>query len=141
MDDWNLFLIARKGNEGLENQLTEMLAYLLQEQPAVIPAFLTATTPPLQPLDVEWQIETQRTIPDGFLDLVLEAPGALVILESKLGSFTDFAQISKYARYARARKADSRAIILVTREHEDFPLGVEAEANGEVALVNLRWWD
>lgn len=141
MHEKNLFLLARKGNEGRENQLTEMLAYLLQEERAVIHAFLAAAQPELPVVEAEWQIETQRTIPAGFLDLVLVCPRALVIVESKLGSFTDYEQIAKYARYARSVPAEHRTIILVTREPEDYPVGVELEAGGQVDLVNLRWWD
>lgn len=33
----NIFLISRKGHERDENQLTEMLAYLFQEERALVP--------------------------------------------------------------------------------------------------------
>jgi hypothetical protein len=38
----NIFLIGRKGHEGDENQLTEMLAWLFQQEPQLVPAWLAS---------------------------------------------------------------------------------------------------
>ncbi|HUP32714.1 MAG TPA: hypothetical protein VM184_06730, partial [Gaiellaceae bacterium] len=135
----NIFLIARKGHEADENQLTEMLAYLFQEEPELIPEWLSS-------LGIEegaegWEIETQRAIPGGFLDLVLFSPGkALVIMESKLGTTTSFEQIGKYIAYAKGYPvAGARALVFTTQSPEPWPNGVEMAAADDVRLVLRRW--
>jgi hypothetical protein len=141
----NIFVIGRKGHEGDENQLTEMLAYLFQEEPSLIPEWLQSLKIPVQGNE-DWQIETQRAVPGGFLDLVLFAPGkALVIIESKLGSTTDFPQLKKYISYAKRVKVSGPKVLLFTTQHvEPWPAGVEAEADDEdpsmrVKLLLCRW--
>lgn len=137
----NLFTIGRKGHEGDENQLTEMLAYLLQEEASLISTWVASLGLPIGDVD-EWRVETQRAIPGGgFLDLVLHAPSqALVIVESKLGSNTDFSQISKYIAYAKSvRVSGPKSLIFTTQHPEPWPPGVEAEAGDEVTLVLRRW--
>ena len=69
------------------------------------------------------------------------APDVLVIIESKLGSVTDYRQIAKYLGYAREQPASQRGLILLTREIEALPAGVEEVAAGEVELRRMRWWD
>jgi hypothetical protein len=136
----NLFLIGRKGHEGDENQLTEMLAYLFQEERGLIPAWLSSLGLPLEGVD-GWDLETQRFVPGGFVDLVLFVQGeALVIVESKLGSTTSFDQIAKYVAYARSLPVSTvKAIVFTTQNPEPWPPGVEREAADEVTLVLRRW--
>lgn len=135
----NLFSIGRR--EGDENQLTEMLAYLLQEERGLTGQLLIALGLPADP-HAPWQVETQRAIPNGFLDLVAFVPGqALVILESKLGSFTDFAQMAKYIDYAAAQPvAGLRALVFTTQHPEAWPAGIAEHARSHgVLLFEPRW--
>jgi hypothetical protein len=76
----NIFRIARRGSADDEDQLTELLACLIQEEPEVAPALL-------RQLGFEGQscsATTQRRIQDGRLDLEIKAPGISVVIESKL---------------------------------------------------------
>ncbi|MHB1244288.1 MAG: hypothetical protein ACYC1P_12960, partial [Gaiellaceae bacterium] len=76
----NLFTVGRKGHRGDENQLTEMLAYLLQEEPSSIAELVEEMGIPSAD-GWKWRHETQRAVPDGFLDLAMYVPRqALVIL-------------------------------------------------------------
>lgn len=136
----NLFAIGRKGHEGDENQLTEMLAYLFQEEDNLIRHWLASLDIVVDGID-GWQVETQRSVPGGFLDLVLFAPGqAIAIIESKLGSTTDFQQIAKYVSYAKLVNASGpKALIFTTQSPEPWPPGVEQQAGDEVKLVLRRW--
>lgn len=135
----NLFSIGRR--EGNENQLTEMLAYLLQEEDGLAGELLLALGLAARP-GCHWEVETQRGIPSGFLDLVLGAPGeAFVIIESKLGSYTDYAQMAKYIEYAAELPVTGlRALVFTTQQPEPWPPGIEAlaEARG-VFLADRRW--
>jgi hypothetical protein len=136
----NLFAIGRTGHKGDENQLTEMLAYLFQEEEGLAESWLASLDLPVSGID-GWQVETQRSVTGGFLDLVIFSPGqAIVIVESKLGSTTDFQQIAKYIAYAKSVKASGpRALVFTTQNPEPWPLGVELEAGEEVTLVLRRW--
>jgi hypothetical protein len=116
-----------------------MLAYLLQEEPQLIPEWLDSLG-----IDADglggWEVETQRSIPGGFLDLVLFIPGqAIVIVESKLGSTTDFEQISKYISYAKTSSCSLRALVFMTQHPEPWPDGSLEHAGEDVALVLRRW--
>jgi hypothetical protein len=125
----NLFVIGRKDREGDENQLTEMLAYLFQEEPGLATGWLADLGLFLDEAST-WQVETQRAVPGDFLDLVLyDRSKALVIVESKLGSTTDFAQITKYVEYVKSVAVSGpRALVFMTQHPEPWPVGVEAEA-------------
>ena len=80
-----------------------------------------------------WEVETQRAIKGGFLDLVLFSPGrALAIVESKLGSTTDYCQITKYVAYAKGVTVPGqRALVLTTQHPERWPDGVTEVAGRE----------
>lgn len=134
----NLFRIGRKGRRGDENQLTEMLAYLLQEEPQCIAEIASE----LGIGDEQgWRLDTQRAIPKGFLDLTMYVPGrAIVIIESKLGSTTDYPQLSKYIAYARDVRASLKFVVLTTQHPHAWPLGIEKFAEeANVMLLQLRW--
>ncbi len=139
-DRKNIFRIGRQGHRGDENQLTEMLAYLFQQERQLVPQCLDG-------LGIEcdvgdgWEVETQRSVPGGFLDLVLFVPGkTLVIVESKLGSTTDFQQISKYISYAKSFPASTwKALLFMPQHREPWPARIEDQASDDVALVLRRW--
>ena len=135
----NLFVIGRSRQVGSENQLTEMLAYLFQEESELAAEWLTGLGLPVEGV-AGWEAETQRAVPGGFCDLVLTAPGeAIVIVESKLGSTTTYAQIAKYMQYLNALpSARAKALVFATKQHEALPQGVAAEAP-EVLLKACRW--
>lgn len=136
----NLFTVGRKGHRGDENQLTEMLAYLLQEEPSSIAELVEEMGIPSAD-GWKWRHETQRAVPDGFLDLAMYVPRqALVILESKLGSVTDFAQLSKYVQYAGDVEAQTKALVLTTQHPHDWPAGIrEVAEKADVRLIQCRW--
>lgn len=136
----NIFLIGRQGHKGDENQLTDMLAYLFQEERDLIPQWLGALDLEIHGID-GWEVETQRSVPGGFLDLVLFSRGqALVIVESKLGSSTDFNQIAKYVSYAKSvAVVGPKALVFTTQSPEPWPEGVKEEAGEDVSLILRRW--
>jgi hypothetical protein len=93
----NIFTIARRGSADDEDQLTELLAYLFQEEPSALDAWLTS-------LGLDGELSSWRTqcvIPGGRLDFVVEHDQAVLIVESKLGSSTDYLQCSKYIDWLR----------------------------------------
>lgn len=133
-------MIGRKGHEGDENQLTEMAAYLFQEEPDLIAEWAVTLGLPVHDVTA-WEVETQRAVPGRFLDLVLFSRGrAVIVVESKLGSTTDYQQITKYIAYLKTVAAvDARALVFTTQNPEPWPAGVVEEAGDEVTLVLRRW--
>ena len=137
-DSWNIFKIARKSSRD-EDQLTDLLAWLLRAEPEVVAALLTS-------LDCDAStasVATQRRVPDGRIDLELTAEGqAAVVIESNLGSHTTHLQCKTYIEYLAALPVDDRVLVLVTQLHEDWPPGiVDFAADHEVRLARRRWWD
>jgi hypothetical protein len=134
----NVFAIARRGSSDNEDQLTELLAYLIQEEPIVADHLLA---------DFGYKAtmissRTQQSVLGGRLDLKLEAPQACVVVESKLGSTTDFAQCAKYIEHLAAKPISGRSLVLLTKFAEPWPEGVqEFAAERSVELVARRWWD
>jgi hypothetical protein len=60
----NIFLIARRGREREEDQLTELLAYLWEQEPEILSNWL-ASIDPMLALSPPWEITTQFVIPSG----------------------------------------------------------------------------
>src|SRR6266480_5386231 len=136
---WNIFSIARRGSADDEDQLTELLAYLLQEEPSlaqVLLADLGLKAP-------RCSIATQRRVEDGRLDLELDSSGHVhVVFESKLGSSTDYEQCAKYIEHLASSEVAARALVLLTKLDEHWPPGIEKlAAKRQVQLERRRWWD
>jgi hypothetical protein len=135
---WNIFLIARRGSANDEDQLTELLAYLLDADPTLRTDLLAD----LGCKAADSSLATQRRIADGRLDLEISADGAQVVIESKLRSRTTFAQCKTYIEHLARTKVPDRVLVLVTKDHEDWPAGiVELAVARNVRLVARRWWD
>jgi hypothetical protein len=136
---WNIFTIARRGSADDEDQLTELLGYLLQEEPSVARVLLADLGFKARSCSVT----TQRRVEGGRLDLELDSPGnARVVVESKLGSSTDYQQCAKYIEHLASSEPDARALVLLTKLDEAWPQGIEKlAAKRQVQLERRRWWD
>ncbi len=81
-DRKNIFLIGRR--PGDEDQLTEMLAFLWQEQPELVETWLGSLGLKWEP--GLWEIETQFVLPSGKRpDIAITTPAGKTLVESKLG--------------------------------------------------------
>ena len=81
----NIFLIGRRGHAGDEDQLTEMLAFLWQEDRQALGRWLDSLGLPADVSTAE--IETQFTIPSGKRpDILIRSNDAVPLVESKLRS-------------------------------------------------------
>ncbi len=134
----NIFRIARS-RAGPEDQLTELLAFLWQEEPELLVRWLATLG-----IDAgaELTVATQRGVVDGRLDIEVAGAASVVIVESKLGSTTSFEQMQTYIAHARdAVPTGERAIVLLTQSHEEWPLGIKelASAPPKVRLIRCRW--
>ena len=138
-DRKNIFLIGRRGHEGDEDQLTEMLAYLWQEHSMALDDWLTSLGADAAP---GIEVETQFTLPSGKRpDIKITWPGWTVLVESKLQSGFGDTQISDYLDYL-AGVDGRRMLVLLTERPETVPddLKVRADAS-RVELVSRRWHD
>jgi hypothetical protein len=135
----NIFSIARRGSHDDEDQLTELMAWLLHEEPDVAAGLVEGFGFEAKPTS----IATQVKVLGGRLDLELTTTGtARVAIESKLGSATDFAQCEKYIDHLAAQDEPVRTLLLLTKLREPWPDGIqELAADRNVHLVARRWWD
>ena len=94
----NIFLIARRGHEGLEDQLTELLAFLWQEEPELLGRWLATLS-----IDVgaEPVVTTQRGVVDGRLDI--EVAGDAGVVSSSRSSARQRAS-SRWGSTSRTRE-------------------------------------
>ena len=58
----NIFLLARRGHERDEDQLTELLAFLWQQEAETLPRWLSSLDDTLSS-STPWEIQTQFVIP------------------------------------------------------------------------------
>lgn len=129
----NIFAIGRDRRRGREDQLTEMLAWLAQSIPAVALTLFHAALGDVNADAGEIQVATQQGISvaadaaaaaaaeDGQLDLVVEAPGAIVVVESKLQSGFGRGQIQKYLRWLASTHAATPHKALMTLTQHPAP--------------------
>lgn len=134
----NIFLIGRRGHEGDEDQLTEMLAFLWQEDRQALDRWLDSLG---LPTDVEIaEIETQFTIPSGKRpDILIRSDDSVTLVESKLSSGFGETQIPDYLEFLAAQDG-RRALVLLTQRPEVVPGEYGAAADdSRVVLIPTRW--
>jgi hypothetical protein len=131
-----MFLIGRR--PGDEDQLTEMLAFLWQEQPDLAETWLGSLGLTWEP--GLWEIETQFVLPSGKRpDIAITTSAGRTLIESKLGSGFGGTQISDYLDYLHAVEGQ-RALILLTQRPESIPTDLEIQARESgVTLISTRW--
>src|SRR5262245_47839949 len=102
MGERNLFLIGRR--KGSEDQLTEMLAYLWEQEADLVPRWLASLGAFVVPAGT-WRVATQVSVGEyGRFDMVLEVPdGAIIVVESKLGAALTREQLCRYVEYVGTR--------------------------------------
>jgi hypothetical protein len=135
----NLFVIARS-RLGPEDQLTEMLAYLWQERPDLVDAWLESVG--ISSAGREWHVATQVTDPKaGRFDVLLEQIGdATVVVESKLGAGLGDSQLTSYIGHLAHRETPLRALVTLTRDPASWSGAVDDIARtADVRLVSARW--
>jgi hypothetical protein len=138
-DRKNIFVIGRPGHRGDEDQLTEMLAFLWQESPELIPLWLSGIAPALGGFS-DWSVETQFVLPskrrpDIRLRVAVEA---VVLVESKLGADAGEGQLEDYAAYLLGEAEPTRALIFLTQKPQQAELPVSVLVDG-VPVYHVRW--
>ena len=64
-----------------------------------------------------------------------------MIVECKVGSKTDYGQMAKYISYAEKQHAPTvKALILLSRESESYPDGIEDLAASKGVTLRRRRW-
>jgi hypothetical protein len=134
----NIFLIGRQGHRGDENQLTEMLAFLWQEQPDLVGEWL-------ETIGVsgrgDWTVETQLVTPSGKRpDVVLTGDDSVVLVESKLGSTLSETQIPDYLEFLEAQRHSTRVLVVITQLPEAVKEEFKTQASDAgIDMISTRW--
>jgi hypothetical protein len=111
----NIFLIGRRGHEGDEDQLTEMLAFLWQEEPVTLDRWLTTLDLTTEVASAE--VETQFVLDSGKRpDISIRTRNDWILVESKLGAGFGGTQIADYLHALGQAKVRRRALILLTQK-------------------------
>ena len=108
-----------KGTGATRIQLTEMLAFLWQESPELLPTWLAQIAPELGRAVRLLVVETQFVLPSKRRPehTVLWIPGeAVVLIESKLDADASDHQLHDYATYLLGEPEPTRALIFLTRK-------------------------
>jgi hypothetical protein len=133
----NLFRIGRR--RGDENQLTEMLAYVCQEQPEIATRWLTNLA--IGTADNVWDVDTQFVLPSGKRpDLIMRCDKKTVAVESKLESGFGATQLDDYLDYLEGLSGE-RALVIVTKYRESGAAAAARAAELGIGCVLTRWQD
>jgi hypothetical protein len=136
----NIFLIGRRGHEDDEDQLTEMLAFLWQEDRQALDRWLEMLG---LPVDVGLsEIETQFVVPSGKRpDILIRSENSVTLVESKLRAGFGETQIPDYLEFL-AEQEGQRALVLLTQRPEVVPSEYgNAARDSDVVLIPTRWHD
>lgn len=134
----NIFLIGRRGHEGDEDQLTEMLAFLWQERPDALDSWLRSIG--LASVVVTGTVTTQFTLPSGKRpDIRVVTAEGTTLVESKLGSGFGRDQVDSYLSYL-GEQGGRRALVLLTQRHESVDPRDDATAQRLGVRLILRRW-
>jgi hypothetical protein len=136
----NLFSIGR--HRGDEDQLTEMVVWLVEAVPSVGQALVQLCFGPDAVIDATTlEVTTQQPVGVGYLDAFIEAPPYEVVVESKLGAAYGEGQIRKYAEWLRSRQSTNRqGLLTLTARRAPWPDG-DAELTESYGIVAAprRW--
>lgn len=136
---WNLFAIGREKRK--EDQLTEMLAWLIDAVPEV-GAAIVALVFDDAPVDGDRQVTTQYGIAAGRLDaLVVDSMSALVI-ESKIDSDFGDDQVSRYLRWLadHHERRERRGLMTLTAQPMSWkPDDIVLAHELKIVRAERRW--
>lgn len=137
-DHQNLFTLGRVWQS--EDQLTEMIAWLISVVPAVGAQLVSLVFPDSDPSAGPCP-ETQKVIQGGRLDLLLETPDARVVVESKLGSAYAPDQLRRYLRWLADESPAKRSALLTLTQHpgEWTPQDVALADRLGISHAAIRW--
>jgi hypothetical protein len=126
---WNLFAIGRRRRN--EDQLTEMLVWLIDAVPDVGKALLALAFDDAV-LDGELNVTTQHGIAKGRLDALLVGPTFALVVESKIDSGLGEDQIDRYLAWLAATHAhrEHRGLMTLTAH----PISWDIEKAGEIRV-------
>jgi len=136
----NLFLLGRK--PGLEDQLTEMLVWLVSAVPEVGDAIVQLAFGDLDVGIGQLQATTQHRIAAGRLDALLRTESLVLVVESKLGSVYGEGQVRAYIEWLASEHEDvaHRALMTLTANEAPWPADDLARAaQVDVGASPRRW--
>lgn len=139
----------------LEDYFTELFAYLLQDAPDILAAFLVRFKLTQLPGPVFASVQTQVRYSrleehevGSRPDLVLQVESAgelgLVFIESKVGSEEIPGQLQRYAEHlAKQVGVSERVLVFITRdyEHKEAADILANVPDSGIQFVQLRWYD
>lgn len=136
----NIFLFGRQ--PGMEDQLTEMLVWLISAVPEVGGAIVRLAFGDMS-LDLsELEVTTQYRIAGGRLDALLKSKSMLLVVESKLGSVYGASQLRAYIDWIATEHKDVPHRALMTLTAYEGPWLVDdltRAAQFDVVASPRRW--
>lgn len=136
----NLFQLGR--TPGLEDQLTEMLAWLVSAVPEAGNAMLELAFGDLDVGAAELEMTTQQAIPGGRLDAVLRTESLVLVVESKLGTSYGEGQLRWYVDWLASEHKDvaQRGLMTLTASDAPWPADELAHAAELAVVASARRW-
>ena len=139
----NIFLLARRGHERDEDQLTELLAFLWQQEAETLPRWLSSLDDTLSS-STPWEVQTQFVIPSSSRrpDILLTNGGeAAVLIEVKIDAAEGLEQLRDYRAYLLDDRIEPcRALIYLTPRPELIPaFPIPTDGTEDVRFFVSRW--
>lgn len=139
----------------LEDFFTEIFAYLIQDAPDVLGAFVFRFKLTQLQLPVMASVSTQVSYdrlethdmdsrPDIVVRIESEGRHGLVFIESKIASKEGYKQLQRYAEHlAEQPQLEERTLVYVTRDYDpkDASKILTKQASTGIRFIQLRWYD
>src|SRR3954451_11508462 len=140
MTSRNFFLLGRR--PGFEDQLTEMLVWLISAVPEVGRAIVELGFGSQAVDTAQLQATTQHRIAAGRLDALLRTESLALVVESKLGSSYGEGQLRAYIDWLASEHKDAghRALMTLTANEAPWPADDLAYAAQLDVVASLRRW-
>jgi hypothetical protein len=134
----NIFLAGRRSDN--EDQLTEMLAWLVSVVPEAATALCALALPDLDEAIETPKVSTQYVIPGGRLDAILELEELVVVIESKLSSEYGPDQLRRYLDWLGKSPANNKVLMTLTAADAPWhPDEVKHAAELGISVSTKRW--
>ena len=134
-DRKNIFLIGRR--PGDEDQLTEMLAFVWQEHPDLLDAWLEHLG---FALDGSVDVDTQFILPSGKRpDISIRTREIQILVESKLGAGLTDTQVRDYLTYLGGLTCQRVLVLLTQKPVSVKPQWLEWATDAEATIIARRW--
>ena len=135
-------------NRPLEDYLTEIISYILGNNPEILNDFLIHFK--IIEIKVDWyKITTQLTLPklenhisDSRPDMVLFLKNGVVFFEHKINAIEGVDQLKRYAEHLDQITGDTKTLVYITKHYDlKSEKDTSLDCRNDIEFIQVRWFE